>query len=98
MLVHRIVIHKDGYQGGMYGEYGGYDFILIQLTDKVDTKQFPPACLPGHKYRVSQNHEQYIGGELSRNKVNSFFVMTIQFQVMVDLGEFPVKQLMEDPP
>ena len=62
MLVQRIVIHKDGYQGGMYGEYGGYDFILIQLSDKVDTNKFVPACLPGARYRVSQKHEQYIGG------------------------------------
>jgi len=37
------VLHRDAYQGGRYGEYGGYDLVLIRVTGE---KLPRPACLP----------------------------------------------------
>ena len=45
----RELLSRDGYQGGMYGEYGGYDIILIKLSQPVSVDL--AACLPGRNYR-----------------------------------------------
>ena len=37
------MLHRDAYQGGRYGEYGGYDLVLIRVTGE---KLARPACLP----------------------------------------------------
>jgi len=57
-LVEKIIIHRDGYQGGMYGEYGGYDIILIKLSQPVSVDL--AACLPGRNYRHTTG--TWIGG------------------------------------
>ena len=60
VLVTTIVINKDGYQGGMYGEYGGYDIILIKTSWPVKRQDYMPACLPGPHYKIGR--KQFIGG------------------------------------
>ncbi|XP_023320892.1 uncharacterized protein LOC111695714 [Eurytemora carolleeae] len=44
-LLDYIISHKDGYKGGKYGAYGGYDVILLKTRKKIDLKL--KACLPG---------------------------------------------------
>ena len=55
--VQQIVLHKDAYKGGQYGEYGGYDFIIIKVKTAMPSSL--PACLPGPNYKPSQ---PFIGG------------------------------------
>lgn len=47
-----VKFYRDGYKGGMYGEYGGYDIILIKLTHPVDKNL--AACLPGPRYETKK--------------------------------------------
>ena len=42
-----IIRPRHSYPGGNYGEYGGYDIILIKLKRKV--AKIEPACLPPSK-------------------------------------------------
>jgi len=45
-----ILTHVDGYLGGgKYGEYGGYDIILIKVTKAMKEA---PICLPGPKFEI----------------------------------------------
>ena len=55
--VQQIVLHRDAYKGGMYGEYGGYDFIIIQVSTTMPASL--AACLPGPNY---QPRHTFIGG------------------------------------
>jgi len=57
ILIDYIISHKDGYKGGNYGEYGGYDVILIKT--RVPMADEMKACLPKPGY-VFKN--PYIGG------------------------------------
>jgi hypothetical protein len=50
--VQQIVLHKDAYKGGRYGEYGGYDFIMIKVSMPMPSSL--AACLPGPNYQPSQ--------------------------------------------
>jgi len=50
-LVDFIISHKDGYKGGMYGAYGGYDVILVKLRKPVSKDV--RACLPGPSHEIS---------------------------------------------
>ena len=60
VLVRTIVINKDGYQGGMYGEYGGYDIILIKMSGSAKREHYLPACVPGPNYMFGR--KLFIGG------------------------------------
>ena len=46
--VEKIVLHANAYKGGKYGEYGGYDFIMIKVSGKMDASL--AACLPGANF------------------------------------------------
>eukprot|EP00091_Calanus_sinicus_P001915 TRINITY_DN11932_c0_g2_i1.p1 TRINITY_DN11932_c0_g2~~TRINITY_DN11932_c0_g2_i1.p1 ORF type:complete len:223 (-),score=44.95 TRINITY_DN11932_c0_g2_i1:168-836(-) len=46
--VQKIILHRDAYKGGKYGEYGGYDFIMIKVSGKMDASL--AACLPGPNF------------------------------------------------
>ena len=46
------MFYRDGYQGGMYGEYGGYDIILIKLSQPVSPDL--ASCLPGLQYKTKK--------------------------------------------
>jgi hypothetical protein len=64
-MVDFIISHKDGYKGGRYGGYGGYDTIILKTRESMllvnEFLQFPikPACLPGPDFQF-QNPK--IGG------------------------------------
>ena len=78
-FVDKIVIHKDGYQGGMYGAYGGYDIILVKLTRPV--RGHTPACLPGPRYKPSLDVK--IGG-YGRYRYRSCFAWkTLELNIFV---------------
>jgi len=51
-LVDYIITHKDGYKGGMYGAYGGYDIMLVKLRKPLDKSL--KACLPGPNYEIKK--------------------------------------------
>ena len=40
---------RESYPGGNYGNYGGFDIILIKLKKSVAKKFSPFACLPASK-------------------------------------------------
>jgi len=44
-----IILPKGAYRGGKYGDYGGYDIILIKVAQPMDPSL--AACLPGQGYR-----------------------------------------------
>jgi len=51
-LLEFIISHRDGYKGGSYGEYGGYDIILMKTRAPMD--EHLKACLPGPGYRFTR--------------------------------------------
>jgi len=55
--VDEIILPQKAYKGGQYGEYGGYDFLLIKVEGTMPGKL--AACLPSASYQPSQ---PYIGG------------------------------------
>lgn len=52
MLVDFIITHKDGYKGGSYGSYGGYDVIIVKTRDPIPNT-VKKICLPGPNYQFS---------------------------------------------
>lgn len=46
--VEYIIRNKYAYPGGSYGEYGGYDLVLIKLKEPVSSKgpELEPISLP----------------------------------------------------
>ena len=78
-FVDKIVIHKDGYQGGMYGAYGGYDIILVKLTRPV--RGHTPACLPGPRYKPSLDVK--IGGYGRYRYQSCFAWKTLELNIFV---------------
>ena len=50
--VQTIILPKGAYQGGKYGDYGGYDIILIKVSQPIPANL--AACLPSPTYRESQ--------------------------------------------
>jgi len=59
LLVEQIVLHKEAYKGsGQYGEYGGYDFIIIKVSGR-DMPSDLAACLPGPSFKPRR---PFIGG------------------------------------
>ena len=57
MKLINVIFYRDGYQGGMYGEYGGYDIILIKLAQPVSPHL--ASCLPGLQYKTEKS-KKYI--------------------------------------
>jgi len=57
MRVAEIILPGKAYEGGKYGEYGGYDFIIIKVEGQIPGHL--AACLPGPNYRAAQ---PFIGG------------------------------------
>jgi len=47
-LVDYIISHRDGYKGGKYGDYGGYDVIIVKTRKSMPDEL--KACLPGPDY------------------------------------------------
>jgi len=47
-----IIRNKYSYPGGSYGEYGGYDLVLIRLKDPVSSKgqELEPIYLPENEH------------------------------------------------
>ena len=51
--VEKIIMSKKAYLGGMYGSYGGYDFIIIKVSEPMPGEL--AACLPGLQYSAGQD-------------------------------------------
>jgi hypothetical protein len=83
--VQMVVRHPETYSGsGAYGEYGGYDITLVQLTMEVPSRFGVPACLPlpqlqdvgvkaniagyGSYYRKSAEGQKCLTDEYGKNK------------------------------
>ncbi|XP_023320927.1 uncharacterized protein LOC111695732 isoform X2 [Eurytemora carolleeae] len=60
-LVDYIISPKDGYQGGKYGSFGGYDIILVKTHLPMDLNAPINVCIPGPDYTFS-NPNLMIGG------------------------------------
>ena len=64
--------YRDGYQGGMYGEYGGYDIILIKLSQPVSPDL--ASCLPGLQYKTKKGINKIFIFVCALLHYNSYYV------------------------